>query len=326
MEFSSDCHEGGNSMPTLVWLYLTALLYYHGAASCVALAEALETVSHDRLTRMLQGNWSGQTLLERALHTLFVWERGYLILDDTVIPKPCATAIEGLAWVFSSQARKPVYGLSLVLLVWTNGILRIPLGMRLWRKGGPSKYALALELLSYARNRLRCHPDYVVFDAWYPSRALLKRIRDYGWYFVCRLKKNRRFNARPLRTYRRHPYWAARGWLSGGLKVLVVRHGKKYYATNRLTLAAAEVRQLYRVRSQIEEIIRVCKDQLGLSGCQARSERAQLHHLTCCLVAFCVLECERQARQLSIYKLKRQLSFRGRTLALPALERLRSAA
>ena len=130
-------------MPTLVWLYLTALLYYRGSASCVALGEALETVSHDCLKMMFQGNWSGQTLLERAFHTLFVWERGYLILDDTVIPKPFATAIEGLAWVFSSQERKPVYGLSLVLLVWTNGSLRIPLGMRLWRKGGPSKYDLA---------------------------------------------------------------------------------------------------------------------------------------------------------------------------------------
>jgi hypothetical protein len=168
-------------MPTLIWLYLTALLYYRTSASCVALAEALEMVSHDRLTRLLQANWSGQTLLDLACRTLFVWERGYLILDDTVIPKPFATAIEGLAWVFSSQERKPLYGLSLVLLVWTNGILQIPLGLRLWRKGGPSKHALALELLSYARNRLRCHPEYVLFDAWYPSKALLKRIRDYGW-------------------------------------------------------------------------------------------------------------------------------------------------
>ncbi|MDQ3831908.1 MAG: hypothetical protein M3361_21975, partial [Candidatus Tectomicrobia bacterium] len=77
---------------------------------------------------------------------------------------------------------------------------------------------------------------------------------------------------------------------------------------------------------QIEEVIRVCKDQLGLTGCQARSQRAQLHHMTCCLVAFCVLERERQERHLSIYKLKRQLSFRGRDFVLPALERLRSAA
>jgi putative transposase len=313
-------------MPELIWLYLTALLYYRTSGSCVALAEGLQTVSHDRLTRMLQGDWSGQTLLEVTFRTLFAWGQGYLIIDDTVLAKPFATAMESLAWVFSSQERRPVHGFSLVLLVWTNGTLRIPLGMRLWRKGGPSKYELALELLSYARNRLRCRPDYVLFDAWYPSKALLKRIRDYGWYFVCRLKKNRRFNGQVLRHYRRHPYWTASGWLSGGLRVLVVRHGKKYYATNRLTLSAVEVRRLYRVRAQVEEVIRVCKDQLGLTGCQARSERAQLHHMTCCLMAFCVLERERHDRQLSIYKIKRQLSFQGRSVALPALERLRQAA
>jgi DDE superfamily endonuclease len=124
-------------MPELLWLYLTALLYYRTSSSCVALAEALETVSHDRLTRLLQADWSGHTLLELTVRTLFGWHRGYLIIDDTVIPKPFATAIDGLAWVFSSQERRPVYGFSLVLLVWTDGRLRIPLGMRLWHKGGP---------------------------------------------------------------------------------------------------------------------------------------------------------------------------------------------
>jgi putative transposase len=313
-------------MPTLVWPYLTALLYYGTSTSCVALAEALQTVSHDRLTRMLQADWSGQTLLELAVRTLFVWERGYLILDDTVIPKPFATAIESLAWVYSSQERKPVYGLSLVLLVWTNGTLRIPLGIRFWHTGGPSKYALALELLGYARNQRRCRPEYVLFDTWYPSKVLLKRVRDYGWYFICRLKKNRRFNNQPLWAYRRHPYWAERGRLSGGLKMLVVRYGANYFATNRLTLPTTEVRRLYRIRAQIEEVIRTCKDQLGFNRCQARSERAQLHHLTCCLVAFCVLERERHDRGLTIYTLKRRLSCQGRGLALPALERLRQAA
>jgi putative transposase len=313
-------------MPELIWLYLTAMLYYRTIASCVALSEALKTVSHDRLTRLLHADWSGHTLLELACRTLFVWERGYLIIDDTVVPKPFATAIEGLAWVFSSQERKPVYGLSLVLLVWTNGTLRVPLGMRLWHKGGPSKYVLALELLSYARNRLRCRPDYVLFDAWYPAKVLLKRIHDYRWYFVCRLKKNRRFNGHAVRHHRRHPYWTASGRLTGGLKVLVVRYGAKYYATNRLTLSSAEVRRLYRVRAQIEEVIRVCKDQLSLTGCQARSERAQLHHISCCLVAFCVLERERHDQQLSIYQLKRRLSFQGPACALPALERLKRAA
>jgi Transposase DDE domain len=313
-------------MPELLWLYLTALLSYRTSASCVALAEALETVSHDRLTRLLQSDGAGQRLLDLTCRTLFVLERGSLIIDDPVIPKPFAAAIEGLAWVFSSSERRPVYGLSLVLVIGTNGRLRIPLGMRLWRKGGPSKYELALELLSYARHRLRCRPEYVLFDAWYPAQTLWRRIRNYGWYFGCRLKKNRRFNGRAVRQHRRHPYWAECGWLNGGLKVLVVRYGKKYYATKRLTLTAVEGRRLYHVRSQIEEVIRVCTDRLGLTGCQARSERAQQHHFACCPAAFCVLERERHDRHLSIYRLKRQLSFKGRSHALPSLARLRQAA
>jgi hypothetical protein len=119
-------------MPTLLWFCLTALLYYRTSATCVALAEALETVSHDRLTRLLQADWSGQTLLEIAFRTLFVWGLGYLIIDDSVIAKPFATAIESLAWVFSSQERKHVSGVPLS-----------PVGIRLWRKAGASKYALA---------------------------------------------------------------------------------------------------------------------------------------------------------------------------------------
>jgi hypothetical protein len=98
------------------------------------------------------------------------------------------------------------------------------------------------------------------------------------------------------------------------------------YATHRLTLPVDKVRRGYHVRAQIEETIRVCTDQLGLSGCQARPERAQRHHITCCLIAFCVQERERHTRGLSIYTLKRQLSFKGRSLVLPALEQLRSAA
>jgi hypothetical protein len=43
----------------------------------------------------------------------------------------------------------------------------------------------------------------------------------------CRLKKNHRFNGQAVRAYRRHPYWADIGWLTGGLKVLVVSHGAK---------------------------------------------------------------------------------------------------
>jgi hypothetical protein len=153
-------------VPALVWLYLIAVLYDRTSANGVALAEALATVSHDRLTRRLQGDWSGQSLLDLAVRTLLTWERGDLLIDETVIPTPFATAIAGLAWVCSSQAHTPVYGLSLVRLVWPNGPRRIPLGMRRGRQGGLSQDAWALAWLRYARNRLRCRPADVLVDAW----------------------------------------------------------------------------------------------------------------------------------------------------------------
>jgi hypothetical protein len=42
-----------------------------------------------------------------------------------------------------------------------------------------------------------------------------------------------------------------------------VRYRRKYYASNRLSLTAPEVRPLYRLRQEIEEVIRVLKSQLN---------------------------------------------------------------
>jgi hypothetical protein len=43
-------------MPKFVWPYLTALQYDRTSVTWVALAEALQTVSHDRLTGLLQAD------------------------------------------------------------------------------------------------------------------------------------------------------------------------------------------------------------------------------------------------------------------------------
>jgi hypothetical protein len=240
-----------------------ALLHFTKVSTCSAIAEIVPKASHDRLTRMLNDDWSGQTLLDWALRLLFLVVGGDLIVDDTVVEKPRAKRLNEAGWVWSSKHNKVVYGVSVVLLVWTDGQLRIPLSFRVWKKGGPSKFELALELLSYARNRLKCKPQFVLFDSWYPSKALLKRIGDYGWYFVCRLKKNRGFEGTSLHKYLRQPYWQATGFLSGKVKVRVVRYRRKYYATNRLSLTAPEVRQLYRLRQEVEEVIRILKSQLN---------------------------------------------------------------
>jgi hypothetical protein len=77
-------------MPEPLWVYLMALLYFTNLTTCVAIADAFDSASHDQLTRMLQGPWSGQTLFNLALRILFTVVGGYLILDDTVVEKPYA--------------------------------------------------------------------------------------------------------------------------------------------------------------------------------------------------------------------------------------------
>lgn len=191
--------------------------------------------------------------------------------------------------------------------------------------------------MSYARNRLRCQPQFVLVDSWYPSKPLRKRLRDYGWYCVCQLKKNRRFEGRPLVRDLQQPYGQATGSLAGDIKVFGVRDRRTYYATNRLSLSAKEVRALYRKRQEGEEVIRGLKSQVSLEGCQAgyqrgftpsprRGEGAQEHHIALCLVAYRIVERERLNWGDTWRQRKRQLILRGPQGFVPALERVRSAA
>jgi hypothetical protein len=313
-----------------------ALLYFTTMTTCAAIADAFDSVSHDCLTRMLQGPWSGHRLLDLALRALFTVAGGYRIVDDTVVAKPYARLLGEAAWVWSNKDRTVLFGVSVVLLVWTAGPSRIPLACRVWQKGSASQYDVALELLSYARNRLKCKPHFVLFDAWYPSKKLLKRLRDYGWYFVCQLKKTRVFEGRALRYYKPQPYWHAVGSLRGGRKVLGVRYRRKYYATNRLTFTATEVRTLYRKRHEVEEVIKVLKSQLSLEACQGGDTRswqakpcpqegAQPHHIALGRVAYLIVERERLGQRCTWRQLKRRLILQGSQAALPALERVRAA-
>jgi putative transposase len=143
-----------------------AVLYCPSVSTWATIAEALAGASHDGLTRMLHGRWSGPILLAYALRALFAVGGGDLIVDDTVGEKPYARLLGEAAWGWSSQQRNVVFGISVVFLVWTDGQRRLPLAFRVWTKAGASKFALARELLSYAGHRRRCKPQLVLFDSW----------------------------------------------------------------------------------------------------------------------------------------------------------------
>lgn len=301
-----------SSISRVVFAYLTGLLSVAETATATALARMTRGTSHDGLTRLLNRerlDW--QTLLSSiAMSIAGVLSAGYLILDDTVIDKMFARTIEGIAWVFSSKENRAILGLSVVVLCWSNGTITIPLGLRIWRKGsGKSKVDLAIELLRWVRKFPLFSPQYVVFDSWYAADALLTTIEGFGWVWATQLKRNRKLNGIQLRALYRHPYWMEVGALSHGHRVLVVRHGKKFFATNAVSWGKKQLLDAYKTRWPIETMFRVLHNQLGFGDCQARSMRAQGAHLHLCLLAYVALEREKRDRNRTHYALKREYRF-----------------
>jgi hypothetical protein len=235
-------------------------------------ALAKEAVSHDILSRMLYKPFDHLTTLNSLVNKNNL-NGGYLIIDDTIIEKPFSKELEGAVWAFSSSSNKCVFGYHMVILSWTDGIRKVIIDYRIYSEHSDTKINLALELLSYARNRLLIKPDFVLFDSWYSSKTILRRISDYGWYFITRVKKNRKFGGKKLTDYKSHPYWIEKDSLSCGLRVQIVRNGKKYFATNLMKLNKTEILSIYRMRQCIEEINKLLKF-CGLNDCQARKLKA----------------------------------------------------
>jgi hypothetical protein len=119
------------------------------------------------------------------------------------------------------------------------------------------------------------------------------------------------------------------GGCAGGSQDWLSETGPRSDATHRLMIPAAEVHRQDHMRAPRKAVIHVCTDPRALSGCQARSEWAQQHHLACCLGAcgmLAMLAHERPDRHLSLGKRKRRLSCQGCSYVLPVRERLRNAA
>ena len=93
------------------------------------------------------------------------------------------------------------------------------------------------------------------------------------------------------------------GKLTDGIKALIVKDNKNFWASSDLSLTSIDVKELYRKRQIIEEFFRILKSELRIEGCSSRSETAQINHIFFVLIAFCQLEDFRIKKNIStIYK------------------------
>jgi hypothetical protein len=197
--------------------------------------------------------------------------------------------------------------MQVVLLLWTDGQRKVPVGMRFWRPGERSKVELAIGLLNQAR-RYGLTPQYVLFDSWYGAARILNLLESWGWKYVTRLKSNRKLDKRALRNTWPHRYGHAQGALRGSAHpVLVVTDGRRYWGTNDLRLTPRGVKAHYARRQQIEETFRLLKQEFGWGSCSCQKQQAQWAHLHLGLYALCLSQQAASTRQQTIYAFRQSL-------------------
>jgi hypothetical protein len=133
-------------------------------SSAIGIAQG-QTFSHDSVYRMLcEGKHCFTIFALNRLQSIKGLKGGYLVLDDSFLIRFSSGKLNLLdhkthlrAWSLKkmkdSSTGQFAYGFNIVLLIWTNGTIRIPIGYRVFlaQPGETSKIEFALEMLEQAK-------------------------------------------------------------------------------------------------------------------------------------------------------------------------------
>jgi putative transposase len=257
--------------------------------------------AHDSFNRLL-------TRLEPDPEALWLEARpqirlddGALILDDSTLDKPYARKIDLVGWHWSGKHHRPVKGINLLTLVWTDGDRHVPCDYDVYDKAhdGLTKNDLFARQLRAAKGR-GMSPKCVCFDSWFSSLENLKLIRSLGWTRLTRLKSNRKvrvdFGApRAISTVdipERGRVVHLPGY--GPIRVFraVATNGDvDHWATSDQGMDALTRLKYADFSWRIEEYHRGIKQFCGVERCQARRAKAQRNHIGFSIRAFLRMEC-----------------------------------
>jgi hypothetical protein len=194
----------------------------------------------------------------------------------------------------------------------TDGKTLIPGDFRVYTRAedGKSKNDHFQTMLEEANER-DFEPSFVVFDSWYASLANLKRIRDYGWHWLTRLKSNRlvspdREGNMSISQVEIPPEGQVvhlKGY--GFIKVFraVSENGdEQYWATDDLQMGEATREELESQGWRMEVYARGIKQCCGIERAQVRKAVAQKNHFLYALRAFLRLETHKLRTGISCYE------------------------
>lgn len=291
-------------------LYVAGLILLDRDQTACRICRLLPGRAHDALNYLLR---RASLCPQRLMQGLALWAQslgaGFLCLDDVVVEKPWSLLLPWVGWTYSTTRKHKVRGLVIVVLFWSNGVVRIPVSFRLWKPRErclPGSYHTKLDLAQEMVVEVLgwgVRPSYIVFDNWYNARRFTRFLRQKRLIWVSTLKANAwvRGRARRCRLSRfagkLAPTASVKGFRIGlpgygRAKLVVVRNGATtdYLVTNALRCPPEEVLRRKKSRWDAEQSFRDSKQLAGLEACQCRLPQAVERHIVLVLLAFVALQ------------------------------------
>jgi hypothetical protein len=101
-------------------------------------------------------------------------------------------------------------------------------------------------------------------------------IDELGWKYVARIKSNRLLDGERFSKKWPHGFGQAQCHLKQvPEQVRIIKDGKRYWATNDPGLNPGQIKRVYRRRQQVEETLRLLKQEFGWGGSGVRKAKAR---------------------------------------------------
>jgi hypothetical protein len=295
-------------------VYVSGLVALERKQTQSRIAKTIGHVTHDALNR-LAGELP-RLCEQMAIGTVFlitgIYDCGYIILDDTLVPKPFSRLVAGTYVDYDYTQRRYVRCHRIVVVIWTNGFIYIPVAFAFWHhrdfvRRYRTKNQIARILIYYV---IRHHIpfSYLTFDNWYASKQNLRFFDKLSITFITRLRNNtwiihdnERQKVHKLTRYECHYYPELNAYVRqfevkyprfGIGRLAIVKNDKheepgktKYLFTNGL-FTNREFVLRYRSRWHIEIFFRTCKQYFGLAACQAQMMPQVILHVRMVFLAY----------------------------------------
>lgn len=310
-----------NGNHTIVFIALCLGLILFDNPTATHIAQKLAWVSHDAITRLLPlisvNNDNIIITFIQGIQSQTA-SLGYLIIDDVIIRKPFGKSIFPTSYVYDHTNRKFTWGMHIVVLLWSNGWIKLPVAFKIWIPKDKcedyhTKGELAIEMINFAHN-FGLAAEYVTFDTWYASKALLALLTKCGYSYVCMLKNNRKvmynnrhnlnvkticllFNKKQFRYYPGTGFYikAVKVFLPGvgNVKLAIVKNGynaniqnTRFIITDMLDTPAQDIVKKYLCRWDIEVFFRDIKQHLCFEKAQVRNPNKLEGYFSAVFIAF----------------------------------------